>query len=401
MRIRILAKLRGDHDTSIDKSNSSSKIFSAVLKITTSNDKSKLAILRVLLEKGTMARDKLLSLIAEAYYQGLPSAWMGKSLDCLIEVGLVSQDKNLECSLSSPSIVGKLFFEQEEEIRKILLQRWGTSDLYYLEPLWQYIARRMFLLGGSVKWDLLLEELRKDAENRIGPFGDYASIAVVKYTVIPRELEYMQEFGLIDRTENMLRLPDFMVGFIFQQRTTLLQEIQSIVDKLRHEKEEINQKLLAFQKIYDLQQLKNDALHQLSDHKVESKEQLANHLLNAYDQFEHANCHDAISSCGRAAELLVAQIFLHLRGKESAKQICQMGNQLSKLWKTEVPGQITTPLEFVLSLLSSVKWLRDKKGAHPTDLTGFKPPTIDEAREAIAATLLATKYAVEFGLLPR
>jgi len=65
-----------------------------------------------------------------------------------------------------------------------------------------------------------------------------------------------------------------------------------------------------------------------------------------------------------------------------------------------VPGQITTPLEFVLSLLSSVKWLRDKKGAHPSDLTGFEPPTMDEARQAVAAILLATKYAINFKLLP-
>jgi hypothetical protein len=384
---------------SIDKDSLSSKILSAVLNIITSNDKSKLAILKVLLEKGTLARDRLLSLIAETYYRGLPSAWIVKSLDSLVEMGLVSQDKNVECGLSSPAIVGKLFFEQEVEIQKILLRKWGAGDLYYLEPLWQYVARRMFLLGSRVQRDLLLEELRKDAEDRIGPFSAYASIATVKYTVIPRELEYMQEFGLIDRTEGTLRLPDFMVEFIFQQRTTLLQEIQGILDKLRHEKEEINQKLLTFQKIYDLQQLKKDALRQLSDLKVESKEQLVNHLLNAYNQFEHANCYDAISSCGRAAELLVAQIFLHVRGKESAKQIRQMGNQLSKLWKTEVPGQITTPLEFVLSLLSSVKWLRDKKGAHPSDLTGFRPPTIDDARQTLASILLATKYAMEFDML--
>jgi hypothetical protein len=157
---------------------------------------------------------------------------------------------------------------------------------------------------------------------------------------------------------------------------------------------------LAFQKIYDLQQLKNDVISQLSGHKVESKEQLTTHLLNAYEQFEYANCYDAISSCGRAVELFVAQIFLRLRGKESAKQISQMGNQLSKLWKTEVPGQITTPLEFVLSLLSSVKWLRDKKGAHLSDLTGFKPPIIDDARQTVTSVLLATKYAIEFDMLP-
>lgn len=96
----------------------------------------------------------------------------------------------------------------------------------------------------------------------------------------------------------------------------------------------------------------------------------------------------------------MAQIFLRLRGKESAKQISQMGNQLSKLWKTEVPGQITTPLEFVLSLLSSVKWLRDKKGAHLSDLTGFKPPIIDDARQTVTSVLLATKYAIEFDMLP-
>jgi len=385
---------------STEKGNLSSKIFSSVLNIIASNDKSKLAILKVLLEKGTLARDRLLPLIAEAYYQGFPSAWIEKSLDSLIEAGLVRQDKNLECSLSSPSVIGKLFFEQEEEVGKILLRKWGAGDIYYLEPLWQYVARRMFLLGNNVKGDLLMDELRKDAEDRIGPFSEYASIAAVKYTVIPRELEYMLEFGLIDRTENTLRLPDFMVEFVFQQRTTLLEEIQDTINNLRHEKEEINQKLLAFQRIYDLQQLKNDAISQLSGHKVKSKEQLTTHLLNAYEQFEHANCYDAISSCGRAAELLVAQIFLRVRGKESAKQICQMGNQLSKLWKTEVPGQITTPLEFVLSLLSSVKWLRDKKGAHPSDLTGFKPPTIDDARQTLASVLLATKYAIEFDTLP-
>jgi hypothetical protein len=225
---------------SINKKDSSPKIFSTVLNITTSNDKSKLAILKVLLEKGTLTRDRLLSLIAEVYYQGLPSAWIGKSLDSLVEIGLVSQDKNLQCSLSYPSIIGKLFFDQEEEISEILLRKWGAGDLYYLEPLWQYVARRMFLLGNTVKRDLLLDELRKDAEDRIGPFSEYTSIAAVKYTVIPRELEYMLEFGLIDRTENTLQLPDFMMEFIFQQRTTMLQEIQDTINKFRREKEEIN-----------------------------------------------------------------------------------------------------------------------------------------------------------------
>lgn len=397
----IRQKLRVDNGMSVGKGSLNSKLLSAAVNIITSGDKSKLAILKALLEKGTLSRDRLLPIIAEVHYQGLPSAWIGKSLDSLVDMGLVHQNRSFECSLSSPSVIGKLFFEQDEEISRILHRKWGAGDLHYLEPLWQYIVRRVFLLGGNVDWDVLLEVLKKDAEDRLEPFNEYASIATVKYTVIPRELKYMLEFELINRTEKTLGLPDFVVEFVFQQRATLLKEIQDTISKLRCEKDEINQRLLAFQKIYDLQRLKKDAICRLSSLKLESKEQLVNHLLNAYDQFERANCYDAISSCGRVAELLVAQIFLHQKGKESAMQICQMGNQLSKLWKTEVPGQITTQLEFVLSLLSTVKWLRDKKGAHPTDLTGFKPPSIDEAREALSAILLATIYAMEFGLLPK
>jgi hypothetical protein len=384
-----------------NKDAAKSKIYSMILNFVRLNDKSKLAILKVLLDKGEMSRDQLISFIAKSYYSDLPSAWIGKSLDSLIEAGLIIQNEDLKCTLAFSSVIGKLFFEEEEEINRILLQKWGGGDLYYVDPLWQYIARKIFVLGNNVELELLMSELQKDAEDRMGPFQEYASTAEAKYTVIPRELNYMQEFGLISRQGKLLRLPDFVMDFIFQQRTAILKEINDMVTKLRSEKEDINRTLLKFKEIYDLQKLKNTVIHMLSTHVIRGKDELTNHLLNSFEQFQRGNCYDTISSCGRAAEILVAGIFVCLKGEENAKRTPQMGNQLSKLWKTEVPGQITTPLEFVLSLLSSVKWLRDKKGAHSSDLTGFEPPTVDEARHAVASIFLATYYAIKLNLLPR
>ena len=394
-----IVKVPGSNMIPEERKSTNSSVLSTIQGYVISNDKSKLAILKVLLEKGSLSHNKILELIAKTYYNGLPSAWIENSLASLVKKGIVNEDENSICILSHPVTVGKLLFEQEIEIQRILLQKWGAGDLIYLEPMWQYIARRLFILGSNVNIELLLKELRNDAENRIGPFKELKSASEAKYVVIPRELDYMQEFGLIDRIRDSVKLPDFMVEFIFQQKMTLLNEIQETISKLRELKEESDKTLAEFQKIYDMQGLKTEVIHQISERKISLKKPLEAHLLDAFRHFENANCYDTITSSGRAAELLVARIFLYKKGKESAMQIPQMGNQLSKLWKTEVPGQITTPLELVLSLLSTVKWLRDKKGAHPTDITGFKAPSIDEAREALSAVLLATKYAAEFGLI--
>ena len=365
------------------------------------HEKSKLAIMKHILEKGRIPRTMLLSSIGESYYPDLPHGWVERSLDSLIESGLVEQDKDFNCTLSSPSATGKVFFEEQEEINQLLEKKWGAGDLHYLEPLWLCVARKIFVSGGSVERDELVRELHKDAEDRLGVFKDYSSVSEAKYTVIPRELAYMEEFGLTEQHGTALELPGFVIEFLFQDKETLFKEIQAGLASQRNEKEELKSKLSHMEKLYDLHKLKDQTIRMLSQHETPEKDELVNQLNNAYEQLQRMNCHDTIVCSGRAAEMLVARIFMRLRGEDSTRQITQMGNQLSKLWKTEVPGQITTPLEFVLSLLSEIKWLRDKKGAHSRDLTGFEPPTIDEARQTVGSVLLATKYAIEFEMLPK
>jgi len=96
-----------------------------------------------------------------------------------------------------------------------------------------------------------------------------------------------------------------------------MKEIQTAITKLRNEKGEICQRLTHLEKIYDLQKLKNATIRQLSEHRLIGKDELLNHLVNGFEQLQRGNCYDAISSCSRAAEMLVAGIFIRLKGEKT------------------------------------------------------------------------------------
>ncbi len=372
-------------------------LLSHITEIIEKEEKGKISILKLLLENRDLSSEQLFQEV-QKFYVRMPIHWIEKCINFLMQKKIILQ-VNETYYLSDVTLVGKFFYEKKSEINRILEQPWGSGDIQYIDDQYVHVLRILFFMGGKTKLDNLLSELRFEVESDIGPFSEY-SPAYAKYMLIPKELKNMADFGLLISKKDEVSIPHFVLNFLWQNREEMVQIIHVKIRELQEKVSKTEQELHNSQLLYDFTSYYTGVLTKLKKkHGISETDEIITQLTNAFKQFKSRTYADAVLSAGRVVELLTYWIFVKRKGEASAKTITRMANQLSKLWKKEVPGQITTDLELVLSLISISKWLRDKKGGHPTQLTGFGPCTVDEARHALISAIMAVERSFDYNLV--